>query len=53
MTDSAWGWFVLAFYCESVVWPFYFVGGMMFLSGLWVWVALSPKAMEAMQAGKQ
>ncbi|WP_019895741.1 MFS transporter [Hydrogenovibrio halophilus] len=38
---------LLAFYSESVVWPFYFVGGMMFLSGLWVWVALSPKAMEA------
>ncbi|MDR9498048.1 MAG: MFS transporter [Hydrogenovibrio sp.] len=38
---------VLAFYSESVVWPFYFVGGMMFLSGLWVWVALSPKAIEA------
>jgi MFS family permease len=38
---------LLAFYSESLIWPFYFVGGMMFLSGLWVWVALSPKAMEA------
>ncbi|UQB42247.1 MFS transporter [Thiomicrospira microaerophila] len=33
---------LLAFYTSSVVWPFYFVGGMMFLSGLWVYLALQP-----------
>lgn len=32
---------VLAFYTASLVWPFYFVGAMMLLSGLWVWLALS------------
>jgi MFS family permease len=34
---------LLAFYTHSVVWPFYFVGGMMFLSGLWVYLALNPR----------
>ncbi|SFR52802.1 MFS transporter [Thiomicrospira sp. ALE5] len=34
---------LLAFYTSSVVWPFYFVGGMMFLSGLWVYLALQPR----------
>lgn len=32
----------LAFYSDSVEWPFYFVGVMMFLSGLWVYIALKP-----------
>lgn len=32
----------LAFYTESAVWPFYFVGVMMMLSGLWVKLALKP-----------
>ncbi len=32
----------LAHYAESVVWPFYLVGISMFLSGLWVWIALKP-----------
>jgi MFS family permease len=31
---------ILAFYTDSVEWPFYFVGTMMFLSGLWVHMAL-------------
>lgn len=31
---------VLAFYSGSIIWPFYFVGVMMLLSGLWVWLAL-------------
>ncbi|WP_040727039.1 MFS transporter [Thiomicrorhabdus sp. Kp2] len=31
---------VLAHYAQSVVWPFYFVGIMMFISGLWVFLAL-------------
>lgn len=31
---------MVAMSVSSVVWPFYFVGAMMFLSGLWVWVAL-------------
>jgi MFS family permease len=35
---------LLAFYTDSVEWPFYFVGVMMFLSGLWVWWALRPNA---------
>lgn len=30
----------LAFYSGSIIWPFYFVGVMMMLSGLWVWLAL-------------
>ena len=30
----------LALYSESVIWPFYFVGVMMLLSGLWVWRSL-------------
>jgi len=30
----------IAFYTESVIWPFYFVGTMMLLSGLWVFIAL-------------
>lgn len=34
---------LLAFYTSSLVWPFYFVGGMMFLSGLWVYLALQPR----------
>ncbi|AHF00826.1 MFS transporter [Thiomicrospira aerophila AL3] len=34
---------LLAFYTSSVVWPFYFVGGMMFLSGLWVYLALQSR----------
>ncbi|AEG31986.1 MFS transporter [Thiomicrospira cyclica] len=34
---------LLAFYTSSVVWPFYFVGAMMFLSGLWVYLALKPQ----------
>ena len=34
---------LLAFYTSSLVWPFYFVGGMMFVSGFWVWWALKPK----------
>ncbi len=33
---------ILAFYTASVEWPFYFVGAMMFLSGLWVHLALKP-----------
>lgn len=33
---------LLAFFTESVIWPFYLVGMMMFLSGLWVWLALRP-----------
>lgn len=31
---------LLALYSGSIIWPFYFVGGMMLLSGLWVWFAL-------------
>lgn len=38
---------LLAFYTESVVWPFYFVGIMMFLSGLWVWLALPASPTKA------
>lgn len=34
---------LLAFYTSSLVWPFYFVGGMMFLSGLWLYLALQPR----------
>nr|WP_246261900.1 MFS transporter [Thiomicrorhabdus cannonii] len=34
---------LLAFYSESLIWPFYLVGGMMLLSGLWVWLALKPQ----------
>lgn len=33
---------ILAFYSESVIGPFYLVGAMMLLSGLWVWLALAP-----------
>lgn len=33
---------MLAFYSQSIIWPFYFVGAMMLLSGAWVWVALKP-----------
>ncbi|PLA75049.1 MFS transporter [Hydrogenovibrio sp. SC-1] len=32
---------VIAIYTESIIWPFYFVGIMMLLSGLWVLIALS------------
>lgn len=32
----------LAYYAQSVIWPFYFVGIMMFISGLWVFIALKP-----------
>ncbi|MBO1926172.1 MFS transporter [Thiomicrorhabdus sp. 6S2-11] len=38
---------VLAFYTASLVWPFYFVGVMMLLSGLWVWLALMPKTINS------
>lgn len=31
---------MLAFYTNSVIWPFYLVGTLMFLSGLWVFFAL-------------
>lgn len=34
---------VLAFYTESVIWPFYFVGVMMLLSGTWVMLAIESK----------
>ena len=37
----------LAYYAESVVWPFYLVGISMFLSGLWVWMALKPSHYSA------
>jgi MFS family permease len=40
---------VLAFYSASILWPFYFVGFMMFASGLWVWLALKPQHRETNQ----
>lgn len=32
---------IIAFYTASIIWPFYFVGIMMLLSGLWVFLALN------------
>lgn len=37
---------ILAYYSESVIGPFYLVGAMMLLSGLWVWLALPPKRLS-------